>query len=88
MPDGKELKLGGVYLEVVPPERIVFTHAWEDENGNPGHETTVMIILAERNGKTEMTFHQGEFESAESQEGHGGGWTECFDKLVEYLAKK
>ena len=26
----------GVYREVVPPERLVITFAWEDETGKPG----------------------------------------------------
>lgn len=85
-PDGHELRLGGVYKEVRPPERLVFTHAWDDENGNPGHETVVEINFVDRGSKTEMHFRQGEFKSSESRDGHAGGWGECLDKLAEYLA--
>src|SRR5262245_9338520 len=35
---GNFLWLGGVYREVVPPERLVFTFAWEEE-GERGLET-------------------------------------------------
>ena len=85
-PEGNELRLGGVYREVKAPERLVFTHAWDDENGNPGHETVVSITFVDHGGKTEMHFRQGEFKSTESRDGHAGGWGECFDKLEEYLA--
>jgi len=86
-PDGKELWLGGVYREIQAPDRLVFTHAWQDDNGNPGHETVVTVTFAERDGKTEMTFRQALFESVASRDGHRGGWTECFDKLADYVAK-
>jgi uncharacterized protein YndB with AHSA1/START domain len=87
-PDGTELWLGGVYREIVEPERLVFTHAWDDKNGRPGHETVVTVTLVERDGKTEMTFRQGLFESVESRDGHQGGWTECFDRLEELLSRE
>src|SRR5207248_10637489 len=53
-----------------PPERLVFTHAWLDAGGGLGPETLVTVTLRERNGRTEMTFHQGVFESVASREGH------------------
>jgi len=83
-PDGRDLWLGGVYREIVAPERLVFTHAWDDA---PRHETLITVTVAERNGKTEMTFRQATFTSVEDRDGHRGGWTECFDKLAEYVAK-
>jgi uncharacterized protein YndB with AHSA1/START domain len=86
-PTGIDLWLGGMYREIAPPERLVFTHAWLDENGKPGHETLVTVTLADHGGKTEMTFHQAEFDSVESRDGHRGGWTECFDKLAEYAGR-
>ncbi|HEU4879116.1 MAG TPA: SRPBCC domain-containing protein [Gemmatimonadaceae bacterium] len=89
--DGTELNLGGVYHEIVEPERLVFTHAWMDESGKPGPETVVTVILTERGNKTEMTFRQTGFASVESRDGHEGGWNECFDKLAELeelLAKR
>jgi uncharacterized protein YndB with AHSA1/START domain len=85
-PDGTDLWLGGVYREIVEPERLVFTHAWLDANGKPGPETLVTVTLTERGGKTEMKFRQTGFDSTESREGHAGGWGECFDKLEELLA--
>jgi hypothetical protein len=27
------------------------------------------------------------FESVEDRDGHRGGWTECFDKLAEYVLR-
>ncbi len=87
-PEGRELPLRGVYREIVPPERLVFTHAWDDETGKPGPETMVTVVLTERGGKTEMNFRQTGFDSVESRNGHVEGWNECFVKLEELLAAR
>jgi uncharacterized protein YndB with AHSA1/START domain len=85
-PRGEDHRMRGVYREIVPPERLVFTHAWLDDRGAPGPETLVTVTLAERSGRTEMTFHQGIFESVASRDGHEHGWRSCFELLAELLA--
>ena len=82
---GNDLWLGGVYREIVPPERLVFTFAWEEE-GERGLETLVTITFAERGGKTHMTFRQTPFQSGGERDGHRGGWTSTFDRLDDLLA--
>ena len=64
----------------------MFTHAWIDASGTRGPETIVTVTLAERNGRTEMTFHQGIFDSVAARDGHQQGWTSCFERLAELLA--
>jgi uncharacterized protein YndB with AHSA1/START domain len=86
-PEGQEFSNGGVVREVVEPEHLVYTFAWDDENGKPGREMLVTVTLEERDdGRTEMTFTQAVFESVEDRDGHRGGWTESFDRLAAYLA--
>jgi uncharacterized protein YndB with AHSA1/START domain len=82
--DGRELTLGGVFREIVAPERVVFTFAW-DEEGERGLETLVTVTFAEEEGKTRMTFRQVPFQSIEERDGHRGGWTSSFDRLAEYV---
>jgi uncharacterized protein YndB with AHSA1/START domain len=81
--DGRELWSSGVYLEIVPPERLVFSFAWE--GAAEPEDTLVTITFAERDGKTEMTFHQSGFDTVESRDGHIEGWQECFDDLIRHL---
>lgn len=38
-PEGTDYWMQGVYHEIVEPERLVFTFAWEDENSQPKHQT-------------------------------------------------
>jgi len=76
----------GVYREIVAPERLVFTYAWDDAAGNPRHETLVTITFAEdRGGKTRLTLHQAVFETVAARDDHRGGWTSCLDRFAEYL---
>jgi uncharacterized protein YndB with AHSA1/START domain len=86
-PEGTDHWVQGVYREIVEPERLVFTWAWEDDEGKPGHETVVAINFAARGRKTELTLHHGIFESIKARNAHEGGWTSCLDRLVEYVAK-
>ena len=84
-PEGEVHRLQGVYREIVPPERIVFTHAWLDADGTPGQETLVTLTFAERGGKTELTLRQTGFRSEASRDGHAEGWASTFNRLARYL---
>ena len=70
----------GEYLEIVPPERLVFSwHAC----GGGGPETRATITLAEQDGGTLLTIVH---ELPEEQvAGHRDGWNMCFDHLGMYL---
>ena len=85
-PEGKDHPHSGVYREVAPPEKLAFSFAWEGEDGRRGHETLVTLTLAEQGDKTQLTMRQAVFESVESRDSHNGGWSECFDRLADYLA--
>ena len=86
-PDGAEHWLEGVYREVVPPERLVFTHTWLDAQKRPTIETLVTITFADRGGKTELTLRQTGLASPASRAGHEEGWDSTFNRLQDYLEK-
>lgn len=82
-PDGTIHRNGGVYREIVAPERLVQTFAWLDEDGRPEAEMLVTVTLTENeDGKTRMVFRQTGFDNVSSRDGHGSGWNESFDKLA------
>ena len=78
----------GVYREIIKPERLVMTHAWEDAAGKLSPKTLITIRFAERNGKTEMSFEQTGFADAATRDGHREGWTEAFDALAAALSRQ
>jgi uncharacterized protein YndB with AHSA1/START domain len=51
-PNGDNVAFYGVYREVAPPERVVFTEIFEQF---PDTETVVTAMLTEENGKTRLT---------------------------------
>ncbi|MEO7412059.1 MAG: SRPBCC domain-containing protein [Opitutaceae bacterium] len=80
-----KLWLSGVYREIVPNKLLVFTHAWESEGGTRETETLVTVRFSDVGKKTKMVMEQTGFESADSSQGHQGGWTECLEKLAALL---
>jgi uncharacterized protein YndB with AHSA1/START domain len=85
-PDGVVYRVGGTYRKVVEDALLVFTHAWEDEAGQPGHETVVTVQLADHGDQTKAVLEQATFKTVRSRDSHEGGWNECLLCLAEYLA--
>ncbi len=85
-PQGTDHWLRGVYREIVAPERLSFTWAWEDEQGRPRHETLVTVTFEELAGKTRLTLHQAVFESVTARDLHQAGWSSSLERLAELVA--
>jgi uncharacterized protein YndB with AHSA1/START domain len=88
----------GVFKEIVPPERLVYTDSFADERGNvvpASHygmdgdiplEMLVTLTFEESGGKTTMTLRHEGLPAGEHQEGANEGWSQSFDKMAEMLA--
>ena len=85
-PDGATYWMRGVYREIVPAKRLVFTFAWEDDAGNPVHETVVTLTFTPQGKRTRQEFHQSLFRTEQECSEHRSGWSECLDRLDTYLA--
>lgn len=84
--DGSEnLWVGGIYHELVEPERMVFTFAWDGDDGKPENEMLITLTFAEDGAGTRMTLHQTGFRAVEQRDGHNEGWNSCFDRFEEFL---
>jgi uncharacterized protein YndB with AHSA1/START domain len=86
---GDELRLGGEFREVIKPEKLVFTFAWDKSNeaGPGGGETLVTVTFVEQNGKTLMNFRHSRFESVELRDNHQLGWASGFKRLDEQFSQ-
>ena len=70
-PNGERFPVSGIYKKIVPDELVVFSHAWEGDDGKPEHETTVTLRFEDAGpGKTKLTLEQSIFKSVESRNGH------------------
>jgi uncharacterized protein YndB with AHSA1/START domain len=85
-PEGKDHIVSGVYREILPPQRLVFTWGWETD-GPRGHETVVTIELFEAPGGTRLELTHEQFESETSRDQHQHGWSGCLDCLEQALAE-
>jgi uncharacterized protein YndB with AHSA1/START domain len=74
---------GGVYQEVVPNQRLVFTWQWE------GSELETLVTLEFKSlsaNETELTLiHEG-FDNEDNRDKHGQGWEGCLANLEGFLA--
>ena len=83
---GTEWWMQGEFLEIVPPERIVLTHNWDDDARRPDEDSVITVRFEDIGGRTRMHFHQVRFVSVEERDSHRGGWSSCFNRLQEMLA--
>jgi uncharacterized protein YndB with AHSA1/START domain len=86
--DGMEMGVGGVYREIVPPERLVYSESF-DEPWYPG-EAVITHVLTELGGRTTLT-STVLYESRPARDGvlaspMEGGVAESYDKLAALLA--
>jgi uncharacterized protein YndB with AHSA1/START domain len=90
MPEGFVYRGQGVFREVKPPEKLVFTWAWtrSPENKSEPEQTKdslVTVELFQRGTFSEMVFTHEQFESAKIRDDHKKGWDGCFDVLAKAL---
>ncbi len=91
-PDGTEYPCHGVYREIVPSERLVFTNIATDKAGKPVLDGLTNVPVTEMNGKTKLTIRTGavalvDYASA-YLEGMEIGWTQSLDRLDAELASE
>jgi len=86
--NGTEMGMGGVYREIVQPERLVTTERF-DEAWYPG-EGLNTLVLVERGGRTTLTqtmrYESREARDAVLRSGMEKGVAASYDRLADLLA--
>ena len=84
----QDLWQGGVYREIVPEERLVFTFKWDESHEDgPPVDTLVTVEFSDApGGGTLMDFTHEGLKSEQSLVGHKHGWTSTFERLEAFLA--
>lgn len=83
----------GEYLEVKPPDKIVFTWSWkkQEKDGSrtelhPESPTTrVTVEFFARGNSTEVVLTHAGFGSQKDHDEHAQGWNGCLDVLAKAL---
>jgi uncharacterized protein YndB with AHSA1/START domain len=83
--NGEEHNPTGIYQEVVPEKKLVFT--WELP-GTPEPESLVTFVLKPIDGGTELTLTHEHLPSEEARDSHEQGWSGLLDKLPLFLGER
>lgn len=81
--EGATYTVRGIYREITPGTRLVFTHRWDEPEAV---ETLVTVDFADRDGGTEVTLTHEKLRNADVAKGHEGGWRSTLDQLASYFA--
>jgi uncharacterized protein YndB with AHSA1/START domain len=90
-PDGNDMPCPGVYLEVVPNQRLVFTDAYTSA-WQPSQKPfmTVIVTFEDEGGKTRYTARVRHWTVADREAhekmGFHHGWGQCADQLAALAA--
>jgi uncharacterized protein YndB with AHSA1/START domain len=82
-PSGEEFDVSGVYHEIVPNEKLVFTWAWKS---TPEKESLVTVVLKPDGDGTLLTLTHEQFDDADARDRHQGGWNGALDKMEKLFA--
>ena|SRR6478735_10632416 len=83
--NGEEHNPTGVYQEVLPEQKLVFTWEWP---GMPERETLVTILLKRIDSGTELILTHERLPDEEARESHEKGWSGLLDKLPIFLGER
>lgn len=91
LPGGAAYVGRGKFLEVIEPEKLVFTWSWErvppkSDEPPETEDSLVTVELFEHGGGTEMVFSHERLRDAESFRDHEKGWNGCFAVLEAYCS--
>jgi uncharacterized protein YndB with AHSA1/START domain len=76
-------EVAGVYREVEPNRKLVFSWAW---HSTPERESLVTISIKPEGSGSLLVFNHAQFLDEKARDNHQRGWTEFLGKLESYLA--
>lgn len=81
-PDGENHDVSGVYREVIPNEKLVFTWAWKS---TPERQSLVTLTFKRDGDGTLFTMVHEQFYDESARDRHQHGWSSAIEKLEKYL---
>ena len=84
---GNVFSVFGSYREVRPPERLVYTWAWQGTRMD-GIETLVTVDFREAGQDTEVLLTHEGFDTQGDHTAHRDAWIGCFDRLSQAISSR
>lgn len=94
MANGEFFTAAGTYLEVKPPERVVYTWDWEKDGSSTefgeleGNESQVTVEFRKSGEGTELVLIHERLPSVESRDRHKEGWQMWLERVAKFLEEK
>jgi uncharacterized protein YndB with AHSA1/START domain len=76
------IAVGGEYLAVDPPHQLCFDWQWDGE----AERTVVTVTLRGSGHGTAMLLQHAGFADEATRDQHDLGWSDCLDRLPEWLS--
>lgn len=83
--EGNRFHVSGEVTEVSPPDRVAFTWAWHDAEGNRGPESRVTFTVTPQGDATLFSLNHTGLPDAETATSHQGGWTHVLARLERHF---
>ena len=80
--DGEEHDVSGLYREVVPNEKLVFSWTWRTM---PERTSLVTVTMKAEEDGTLFTLTHAQFADEKARDDHNRGWSGCLNKLGDFL---
>jgi uncharacterized protein YndB with AHSA1/START domain len=81
-PEGEAHDVGGVYREIIPNEKLVYSWAWKS---TPERESLVTVTFKGDGDGTILTLTHEQFFDEAARDGHDRGWNGALVKLEKYF---
>ncbi len=84
---GESWSIVGIYREVRPPEKLIYTWSYEEEEMSVG-ETLITVEFRDLGAATEVVLSHERFPDGHGRDAHLAGWDRCLDGLAANLNRR
>lgn len=81
--EGKEHDVSGIYLEVIPNQKLVMTWTWKSD---PKEESLLTVTFRPSDGGTDLELKHEDFVEIDERISHEDGWKGTLALLERFLA--
>ncbi|HEY8947126.1 MAG TPA: SRPBCC domain-containing protein, partial [Polyangiaceae bacterium] len=85
-PGNPRMLVGGVYLAIEPPTRLVFSWLIEPPDPHAGIDSRVTVSIAATTGGSELFICHERLDRADANARHAEGWAGALEQLQQLLA--
>jgi uncharacterized protein YndB with AHSA1/START domain len=86
VPDGREMRVNGVYRSIEPPSRIVFSWNIEPPDEHAGLASEVTVSITPDGDGSALLIRHAQLTLPGARQRHSDGWVGALDRLSALLA--